>query len=148
MANDPSYLPYSPQTTNAQTITPALLPANNVHTVRVTWVDLINNIRFRAVPLFIPAPPRLVQTRSNDRSGRLRHSEYQTRAWVWPSWRVLVCVGLVHHQVMFLCTGACKHSRMVPGHDPNSRSGARHRCANVSTISLETCHRVRTSFPL
>ncbi|KAJ8582528.1 glutamine synthetase/guanido kinase, partial [Rhizopogon salebrosus TDB-379] len=51
MANDPSYLPYSPQTTNAQTITPALLPANNVHTVRITWVDLINNIRFRAVPL-------------------------------------------------------------------------------------------------
>ncbi|KAJ8582529.1 hypothetical protein M405DRAFT_867771, partial [Rhizopogon salebrosus TDB-379] len=51
MANDPGYLPYSPQTTKAQTITPALLPANNVHTVRITWVDLINNIRFRAVPL-------------------------------------------------------------------------------------------------
>ncbi|KAJ8589223.1 glutamine synthetase/guanido kinase [Rhizopogon salebrosus TDB-379] len=51
MANDPSHLPYSPQTTNAQTINPALLPANNVHTVRITWIDLINNIRFRAVPL-------------------------------------------------------------------------------------------------
>jgi hypothetical protein len=51
MANDPSYLPYSPQTTNAQTIHPVLLPANNVHTVRITWIDLINNIRFRAVPL-------------------------------------------------------------------------------------------------
>ena len=51
MANDPNYLPYSPQTTKAQSITPGLLPANNVHTVRITWIDLINNIRFRAVPL-------------------------------------------------------------------------------------------------
>jgi hypothetical protein len=32
-------------------ITPGLLPANNVHTVRIPWIDLINNIRFRAVPL-------------------------------------------------------------------------------------------------
>jgi hypothetical protein len=51
MANDPSYLPYSPQTTKALTIAPAWLEANNVHTVRITWVDLINNTRFRAVPL-------------------------------------------------------------------------------------------------
>ncbi|KAJ8595711.1 glutamine synthetase/guanido kinase [Rhizopogon salebrosus TDB-379] len=51
MANNPNHLPYSPQTTKALTIAPAWLEANDIHTVRITWVDLINNTRFRAVPL-------------------------------------------------------------------------------------------------
>jgi hypothetical protein len=51
MANNPNHLPYSPQTTKALTIAPVWLEANDVHTVRITWVDLINNTRFRAVPL-------------------------------------------------------------------------------------------------
>ncbi|KAG0694778.1 hypothetical protein DFH29DRAFT_301610 [Suillus ampliporus] len=48
---NPRYLPYSPQTTKAQTLPFSSLAAHNIHTVRITWVDLINNTRIRVLPL-------------------------------------------------------------------------------------------------
>ncbi|KAG1733379.1 uncharacterized protein EDB91DRAFT_1057527 [Suillus paluster] len=48
---NPGYLPYSPQTTKAQTLPLSSLAAHNIHTVRITWVDLINDTRIRVLPL-------------------------------------------------------------------------------------------------
>ncbi|OAX30795.1 hypothetical protein K503DRAFT_870876 [Rhizopogon vinicolor AM-OR11-026] len=47
----PTYLPYSPQTAKAHTIPVSSLASHNIHSVRITWVDLANNTRFRVVPL-------------------------------------------------------------------------------------------------
>jgi len=51
-SSSPPYLPYSPQTIKAQTIhVTSLVPVHNIHSVRITWVDLVNNTRFRVVPI-------------------------------------------------------------------------------------------------
>ncbi|KAG1778198.1 hypothetical protein EV702DRAFT_1196616 [Suillus placidus] len=51
----PQYAPYSPQTTKARTISIESLEVvafhHKIHSVRITWVDLINGIRIRVVPL-------------------------------------------------------------------------------------------------
>ncbi|OAX31356.1 glutamine synthetase/guanido kinase, partial [Rhizopogon vinicolor AM-OR11-026] len=49
--SSPTYLPYSPQTTKAQTVPVSSLTSHNIHSVRITWVDFGNSIRFRVIPL-------------------------------------------------------------------------------------------------
>jgi len=49
--SNPSYLPYSPKTTKAQTVPVSTLSDHNIHAVRITCVDLANNIRFRVLPI-------------------------------------------------------------------------------------------------
>ncbi|KAG1860892.1 hypothetical protein F4604DRAFT_1788744 [Suillus subluteus] len=55
MSNSPQYAPYSPQTIEVHTIpieSQALYFRNfNIHSVRITWVDLVNATGFRVVPL-------------------------------------------------------------------------------------------------
>ncbi|OAX31480.1 glutamine synthetase/guanido kinase, partial [Rhizopogon vinicolor AM-OR11-026] len=47
----PTYLPSSSQTTKVQTIPISSLTSHNIHSVRITWVDFGNSIRFRVLPL-------------------------------------------------------------------------------------------------
>ncbi|KAG1762527.1 hypothetical protein EDD22DRAFT_891358 [Suillus occidentalis] len=51
----PQYAPYSPQTTKARTIPIESLEVvafhHKIHSVRITWVDLVNSVGIRVVPL-------------------------------------------------------------------------------------------------
>jgi glutamine synthetase len=52
MSNSPQYAPYSPQSIKPHTTTIESLASHyNIHSVRITWVDLVNAIGFRVVPL-------------------------------------------------------------------------------------------------
>ncbi|KAG2355585.1 hypothetical protein BDR07DRAFT_1425677 [Suillus spraguei] len=52
MSNSPQYAPYSPQTIKVHTIPiQSLASLYNIHSVRITWVDLVNAIGIRVVPL-------------------------------------------------------------------------------------------------
>lgn len=51
----PQYAPYSPQTTKARTISIESLEVvafhHKIHSVRITWVDLVNSVGIRVIPL-------------------------------------------------------------------------------------------------
>ncbi|KAG2129655.1 uncharacterized protein EDB93DRAFT_1182164 [Suillus bovinus] len=52
MSTSPKYAPYSPQAIKANTISVESLGVQyNIHSVRITWVDLANVTSFRVVPL-------------------------------------------------------------------------------------------------
>ncbi|KAG2355581.1 hypothetical protein BDR07DRAFT_1381418 [Suillus spraguei] len=51
MSNSPQYAPYSPQTIQVHTIPVQSLSLYNIHSVRITWVNLANTIGIRVVPL-------------------------------------------------------------------------------------------------
>ncbi|KAG1803000.1 hypothetical protein EV424DRAFT_1517903 [Suillus variegatus] len=51
MSNSPQYSTYSPQTIKAHTISIESLANYKIHFVRITWVDLVNIISIRVVPL-------------------------------------------------------------------------------------------------